>query len=160
MPADAPLVPMRDKVVGLTSVGKLLSHDYLRAKVEVKDGDFTFVPSEGLTETLLDYYEGAEFKDSCAYDALIAGLKDSWDAHYPKKADKLTHKLLRRELGKSPGDGWKLKLSDLEASSPTPTTSCRASSSTCGAMRCGSACGTRRSRTSTFSRAPSTSGAQ
>ena len=113
--ADAPLVPMREKVVGLTSIGKLISHKFIKSKVEVlPDGDFAFVPSEELTEGLLNFFAENEKEDACAYDAIIGGFKESWDKHYKKPSMKLTHALIRRELGKNVGDGWKVKLTDLE----------------------------------------------
>jgi hypothetical protein len=115
VPVDEPVVPLTRMNYGLTNFGKLLSHDYLRAKVEVlEDGDFALVPSEPLTDALLAYYEGEEFVNACGYDAIVCGLKESWDKHYKKNSEKLTHKLVRRELGKSVGDGWKLKLVELE----------------------------------------------
>jgi hypothetical protein len=115
LPADEPRVPLSQMSYGLTTLGKLLSHEFLTAKTELlPDGDFKLVPSEQLSQTMLDYYEGNEFTDACVYDAVVQGLKDSWDKHYKKNSDKLTHKLIRLELGKSVNDGWKLKLIDLE----------------------------------------------
>ena len=115
VPVGEPAVPLTHLNYGLTNFGKLLSHDYLRAKVEVlEDGDFALVPSEPLTDALLAYYEGEEFVNACAYDAIVCGLKESWDKHYKKNSEKLTHKLVRRELGKSVGDGWRVKLVELE----------------------------------------------
>jgi hypothetical protein len=114
VPADTPRVPLNTMNYGLTSLATLLSHKFLTAKVEVKDDTFQIVPSEELSQTLLDYFKDTNNVDACAYDAVIEGFKDSWDKHYKKNSDKLNHKLIRRELGKSVDDGWKLKLTELE----------------------------------------------
>lgn len=126
VPADTPRVPLNEMNYGLTSLATLLSHKFLSAKVEVSNQDFIIVPEEELSQTLLDYFKDNSKEDACAYDAVIEGFKDSWDKHYKKNSDKLNHKLIRRELGKSVDDGWKLKLTDLEAffSNPDRKLSC------------------------------------
>jgi hypothetical protein len=124
--ADTPRVPLNEMNYGLTSLATLLSHKFLTAKVEVKDDTFQIVPSEELSQSLLDYFKDNHKEDACAYDAVIEGLKESWDKHYKKNSDKLSHKLIRRELGKSVDAGWKLKLTELEAffSNPDRKLSC------------------------------------
>ena len=74
VPVGEPAVPLTHLNYGLTNFGKLLSHDYLRAKVEVlEDGDFALVPSEPLTDALLAYYEGEEFVNRAATTPSCAG---------------------------------------------------------------------------------------
>jgi hypothetical protein len=109
-------IPMDKRRMGLSTAEMLLSSHWLNADVGVEDGKVVFAPSRGLDDAVKDYFAKLppSVKDACAYDAIVETFKASWDKHYTKLKNKLTHDKLRDDLGKTGKDGWKVAVSELQ----------------------------------------------